>query len=221
MQNGFTRKEGSLYINGAQDIIGPINKFLCQIKEGVFDYSLIVFDTHFTEEYYLSEESKKFPIHCEFGTNDWNLSVDVSFLTNKRYFTKNKFNMWSEEGLTSVRIIDPMKKAAYDNLFYFLDDPYKPGEKVPRDEFIRNICQDHNTDNLEVTIIGVASDYCNRYAMEGWLLRGASVIIIQDLTKGIEKETEQILAEYQYKKYINGRLRFVDSAGYLKELTYI
>jgi len=218
MQNGFTREDGNLYVNGAEDIIAPANNFLRQVRNGIFDCTLIVMDTHFAEEYYRTEEARMFPIHCEYGTKDWGLSIDVSSLPDIHYLTKNHFNMWSEKRFEDIRFNDPERKIAYDNLFHFVDSPYEPTEKVSRDDLIKAISPDGDSANIEVTIIGVASDYCNRYAMEGWLGRGASVTIIQDLTKGIEKETSQILNECKYQQYENGRLRSVDSTEYLREL---
>jgi nicotinamidase/pyrazinamidase len=220
MQNGFTREDGNLYIKGAQEIIAPTNNFLRQVRKDVFDYTLIILDTHFAEEYGKTEEGKMFPIHCEYGTNDWELSIDVSDLPNKHYFTKNQFNMWSEKRLHPVSFSDSIRKNAYDNLFHFIDNPCKPTKKVSRDDFIKAMSPDHNSAKIEVTMIGVASDFCNRYAMEGWLSRGAHVTIIQNLTKGIEKETPQVLNENIYRQYKNNQLQSVDSNEYLRELVY-
>jgi hypothetical protein len=50
--------------------------------------------------------------------------------------------------------------------------------------------------------------------MEGWLERRASVTIIRDLTKGIEKEKNQVLDEPRYRQYNGSRLRSVESTEY-------
>jgi nicotinamidase/pyrazinamidase len=214
MQNGFLREDGHLYVKGAQDIIDPTNSFLRRVCNRGFDFTLIIQDTHFAEEYSQTEESKMFPIHCEYGTNDWELAIDVSGLPNKRYLTKNQFNLWSEKSLKDIPFDDSKRKIAYDNLFHFVDNPHEPTVKSTREGFIKAI----SPASIEVTMLGVASDYCNRYAMEGWLGRGASVTIIHDLTKGIGKETPHILDEYQYQQYKNSRLRSVDSTEYIREL---
>lgn len=218
MQNGFTREYGNLYVKGAQDIIAPINNFLRRVSDGIFDYTFVILDTHFVEEYSRTKEGEVFPIHCEYGTRDWELAIDVSGLPNKRYLTKNQFDMWSEKTLTDVSFSDPQRQAAHDNLFHFVDDLDEPAELVARDEFIRAISPGRNLADIEITQIGVASDYCNRYAMEGWLERGASVIVVRDLTKGIGKETPQMIDEPQYQRYLDGRLRSIDSAEYLRGL---
>lgn len=221
MQNGFTRENGHLYVQGAQDIITPTNLFLRQVREGVFDYTLIILDTHFTEEYHQSEEGKLFPIHCEYDTTDWELSIDVSGLPNIQYLTKNKFDMWGEIERTNISFTSPQRQNAYGLLFHIIDDPHDPTRIVSRDDFITAMNIDRKAATIEVTMIGVASDYCIRHAMEGWLARGASVTIIHDLTKGIEKETPKILNEFQYRQYKKGRLRSVTSTEYIHELLFL
>jgi len=218
MQNGFTREDGNLYVQGAQEIIAPANDFLRRVGDGVFDNTFIILDTHFAEEYGRSEEGEVFPIHCEYGTRDWELAIDVSGLPNKRYLTKNRFDMWSEKRLEDTPFDDPRRRAAHENLFHFVDNPYEPGERNAREEYVRAVSPGRNLADVEVTLLGVASDYCNRYAMEGWLARGASETIVQDLTKGIAKETPQVLDETQYRQYKGSRLRAVDSTEYLREL---
>lgn len=215
MQNGFTREDGNLYVPGAQDIIDPANTFLRQIQDGDFDYILIILDTHFTEEYPQSEEGKQFPIHCEYGTVDWELSIDISTLPRKFYLTKNQFNMWAQKSECAITTTSLLRKRAYDSLFHLVDDLDNPTRSIFRDEFISMIKSGSDDPTIEVTMIGVASDYCIRYAMEGWLTRGARVTIIQDLTKGIEKETPEVLCEDQYRNFTSDRLRSISWREYV------
>ncbi|MCX6693660.1 MAG: isochorismatase family protein [Methanomicrobiales archaeon] len=217
MQNGFIEPEGNLYVSGAKSLITPANEFLRQVSSGVFDLILIVLDTHFAEEYNKCEEARQFSLHCEYGTWDWELSVDVSGLMNAHYLMKNQFNMWSDKR-AKVTCNDPVRQTAYDHLFCILTDPRRPSGMVAFDDFLKKFLTGQTPVETDVTLIGVASDYCNRFSMEGWLRRGARVTIIQDLTKGISKETPQILAEDKYHQYKDGRLRAVSSAGYLCEL---
>ncbi|MCA1917199.1 hypothetical protein [Methanospirillum hungatei] len=114
--------------------------------------------------------------------------------------------------------MNPDRKIAYESLFYFVDDPYHPGQAIPRDSFIHSIAPEHDPANIEVTLFGVASDFCNRFAMEGWLARGAKVTIIEDLTKGIHKETASVLRECSYQRYIPDRLTAITSQELLREL---
>lgn len=218
MQNGFIQEDGNLYVPGAENLIDPANDFLRQVSEDVFDLILIVLDTHFREEYYETQESRQFPIHCEYGTRDWELAIDLKAAPNIRYMMKNNFSMWTNPGRLALQCTDPAKKRVYNNLFHILDDPHTPSECIPRDEFLKTFTSGSLAADVEVTLFGVASDYCNRYSMEGWLSRGARVTILQDLTKGIEKETPLVLAEDQYRCYRPERLRAVESTEYLREV---
>ena len=44
-------------------------------------------------------------------------------------------------------------------------------------------------------VIGVAADYCVRWAIDGLVERGFRVIVPQALTRGIARPIEQVLAE--------------------------
>lgn len=73
----------------------------------------------------------------------------------------------------------------------------------------------------DVVLIGVASDICNKAALDGWLERKAKVTIIDDLTRGIFKQTKEIVAEPQYQEAIqNKQLRIVSMAQFFKEIQY-
>jgi nicotinamidase/pyrazinamidase len=217
MQNGFLQQDGSLYIRGSHTIIPPANAFLQVARDGLFDHTFIVMDTHFAEGYARSEESRQFPIHCEYGTRDWELAVDVSGLPNIRYLMKNQFSMWEKNEASGVRIADPQRRMAYENLFRFVSDPCHPRESTGRDEYISAISPGRDTSALDVTLLGVAADYCNRYAMEGWLACGARVTILGDLTRGIHKEWPEVLAEEQYRCHGFGRVRVISSKEFLHE----
>ncbi|ABD42353.1 hypothetical protein Mhun_2656 [Methanospirillum hungatei JF-1] len=211
MQKGFTIKNGNLYVSGAEDILGPAQEFLEKIPKSAFDYTFVILDTHFSEEYEESEEAKEFPIHCEYQTDDWELSLDVSGLPDTWYLMKNQFTMWGERKGQAISFTNPDRKIAYESLFHFVDDPRHPGQVIPRDSFLHSIAPEHDLANIEVTLFGVASDFCNRFAMEGWLARGAKVTIIKDLTKGIHKETASVLGECSYQRYMPDRLSAISS----------
>ena len=217
MQNGFLLENGSLSIRGAREIIGPANGFLRAVRTGVFDHTFVVMDTHFAEEYSRSDESRQFPIHCEYGTRDWELAVDVTGLPGVRYLMKNRFDMWAGKAESGIRFRDPRRSRAYDSLFRFVDDPCQPPAGADRDDVLRTISPGGDLSALDVTLIGVAADYCNRYAMEGWAARGARVTILGDLTRGIAKEWPEVLAEEQYRCHGLDRVRVISSTRFLDE----
>ena len=220
MQNGFIHECGHLYVSGSKDLISPTNLFLKKIKDTDFDYIFIVLDTHFAEEYHQSDEGKLFPIHCEFETSDWDLSITVPDLQHTYYILKNRFDMWSQRDGTNIKLTSPQRKTAYDSLFCVIDNPSKPESVIPRDEFFSTIFSRESAKDIEVSMIGVASDYCIRYAMEGWLAINVHVTIISDLTKGIQKEISEVISEERYRHYLPDRLRLISSVKYLQELSY-
>jgi nicotinamidase-related amidase len=107
--------------------------------------------------------------------------------------------------------------AAYENLYHFVTDPHDPRDGVPRDEYLRSIVQEGPGAAPEVTLFGVAADFCNRYAMEGWVARGARVTILCDLTRGIGKEWPAVLAEERYRSIGPGSVRVMSSQQFLEE----
>jgi nicotinamidase/pyrazinamidase len=218
MQNGFLQEDGSLAIRGACAIIAPAQAFL-KAAGHLFDHTFVVMDTHFAEEYAGSEESRQFPFHCGYGTRDWELAVDVSGLPDTRYLMKNRFDMWAVRGEPGALCSDPREGSAFENLLRFVDDPHHPHDGVDRDEYIRAISPGQDSSRIDVTLIGVAADYCNRYAMEGWLSRRARVTILGDLTRGIEKEWPEVLDEEQYRCHSSRRVRVISSRQFLQEHT--
>ena len=218
MQNGFLQPDGRLSIPGARGIIGPAQAFLrAAAGSGLFDHTFVVMDTHFSEEYADSEESRQFPLHCEYGTRDWELAVDVSGLLNLRYLMKNRFSMWLERDGSGARIREPVRRAAYENLYRFVADPRDPRNGVFRDDYLRGILHGGSA-APEVTLFGVAADFCNRYAMEGWVARGARVTILCDLTRGIAKEWPEVLSEERYRSIGPGSVRVMSSREFLETM---
>lgn len=200
--NGFMKAGSDLPVGanqeGAEELIAPTNQFFSQIPEGAFDFVLIKLDTHFKIEYELSPESTPFPnIHCEYGTEGWQLAVDPELIVESiplHYLTKNTFDMWGENpvemdkllshhGVSSfddLPFVNAEEKLAYENLYHVTEDPecLEPG--IHRDKFL----QDVNAET-EVVLIGVASNFCNADALLGYLERGATVTVLNDLVKGI------------------------------------
>lgn len=107
--------------------------------------------------------------------------------------------------LEKVRSIQHLKKDSYD-MWKGAPDKLKP-------EFLDN--------PQDVYLVGVASDICNRAATDGWLARGAKVTIIEDLTRGIFKETKDVAAEPQYEEAIkNGKLQVITMKQFFNELNF-
>ena len=66
-----------------------------------------------------------------------------------------------------------------------------------------------NPKDWTVCIVGVASDYCVKYAVQGFLERNFRVEIIKDLTCGIQRQMDQVVME-DFSDYLkSGQLRII------------
>lgn len=254
--NGFMKAGNDLPVGtnqeGAEEIIEPTNQFLSQIPEGTFDFALFKLDTHFGIEYPLSPESTPFPnIHCEYGTDGWQLAVNPDLVDHSIpvfYMTKNTFDMWGTNPIPMDKLLEhhgvssfdelPFKsdeeKRAYQNLYQVTEDPACLEAGVHRDEFLSQVGSE-----TEVVLIGVASNFCDADAMFGYLERGATVTVLNDLVKGIplgpEGRTglleiegidrteggtiEEVLTTDRFAPYVaSGKLRLETSADFLKRV---
>lgn len=64
----------------------------------------------------------------------------------------------------------------------------------------------------QVYVMGVASDFCVKYAIAGYLARGYSVTVLADLCRGIERQMDDVVREFNHQK-----LRLVHSQVLTKQ----
>lgn len=167
-QNDFVNPNGALPVPNADKLSDNIQ---ARIDDPSYDGTIFTFDTH-DEKYFGSDEQKIFPdIHCEFGTDGWELfkikpkydrytdanraKTTFSKMTiGKEYFvTKDVFNVW--EG-----------SVGYAKWFEF---------NFPKDEFT-------------IDIVGVAVEFCVKMNIQGLTSRGYTVNLIQNCVAGITEE---------------------------------
>ena len=55
-------------------------------------------------------------------------------------------------------------------------------------------------ENTDIYIMGVASDFCVKYAIKGYLDRGYRVTVLQDLCRGINKQIDEVVKEFNTTK---------------------
>lgn len=194
MQNSFLKEDGILSIKGADSLIYKSDLFFNYINKNFFNAVLFTQDTHFENEYKHSEESKQFPLHCEYKSKDWELSLDTKTLATKTQIykmNKNKFDMWdSEKDKNNTIGLDFKNYSVYKDLYKIKD--FK-NEVIW--ENIDDFLSTWKNKKVEIYIIGVASDFCVKYAIDGYIKRGYDVFVIQDLTQGIKKEIIDVLKE--------------------------
>jgi len=173
MQGDFVLPNGRLPVKDAMDIIPATTNFLASLDPKEYVGVLFTYDTHNKSSYPASEEAKQFPPHCEKGTPGWELVVGPGLIHNDIplwRLEKNVFSMWEEPNL---------------NVFGL----YSNG--IARDKFFENIKT--HTPNIEV--IGVAADYCVKWAVDGFVERGFNVTVYERMTKGIVRDITTVKKE--------------------------
>ena len=70
----------------------------------------------------------------------------------------------------------------------------------------------------EVVLFGVASDICNKAALLGWIKQDVKVTILKDLTRGIFKQTDEVLKEPPFAAAVaNGKIKTMTAQAFLHQ----
>jgi nicotinamidase/pyrazinamidase len=174
-QADFMNPDGALAVAGADALAGPMNAWLAALRPDETAAVLFTFDTHFADTYPLSEEAKEFPIHCVRETPCWHNVLDagrVDPAIPAYRLEKGVFAMWQEDGLSV--------------------EPIGGGAPVDRDAFFSDL---KASGVGEAIVIGVAADYCVRWAIDGLVERGFAVTVPEALTRGIVRQIDQVLRD--------------------------
>ena len=173
----FMAAAGALSVNGAEALIVPMQNWLQALSPDEVEGVLFTFDTHVPEIYRNSEEAKSFPIHCVRGSEGWKNMLEVDRVPTAIpvwRLEKGVFDMWEE---SSVMLYDARNSDA---------------EPVERDAFFKAL---EGKGITTVSVIGVAADYCVRWAVDGLVARGFAGEVPAALTRGIDRQIDQVLAE--------------------------
>lgn len=174
-QADFMNADGALSIDGAEALIAPMQAWLASLRPTETAGVLFTFDSHFADTYRRSVEAEQFPIHCVYRTPGWENVLDPDAIDPAvavYRLEKGVFDMWAEPDLAVAAVAT--------------------GKKVARDAFFAQLKAGGAT---EVTVIGVAADYCVRWAIEGLVARGFAVEVPTGLTRGIARPIEQVVAD--------------------------
>lgn len=177
MQADFVRPDGALPVPGAEEIVGPIEAWLATLDPASTAGVLLTYDTHYAETYADTAEAAEFPIHCVRGTDGWRSVLDTASVPDAiplHRLEKGVFDMWAEEGIAVEDARDPERPPVEREAFFAA----QRAAGVDR-----------------VTVVGVAADYCVRWAAAGALARGFRVAAPAHLTRGIAKPMEAVAAE--------------------------
>ncbi len=175
-QADFILPNGALPVPGATDIVDPLGAWLAGRTAADTAAMVFTFDTHFADTYPTSAEAALFPIHCVKGTPGWRNLFDpttVDPAITCRTMEKGVFDMWAEPGL-------------------MLHDPRGAAPSTERDAFFDDLL---DRGVRHAIVVGVAADYCVRWAVDGLVARGFSVELPTGLTRGIDRSIERVWAE--------------------------
>lgn len=173
-QRDFMAGDGALSVAGAEALIAPMQDWLAGLDPAEIAGVLFTFDTHLPEVYVGSPEAEAFPLHCVRGSAGWAHVLDMARLDRAIpawRIEKGVFDMWAEDGLTVADARDPGAPA------------------IPREPFFARLCA-QGID--EVVVVGVAADYCVRWAIAGLIARGFRVTVPAALTRGIARQIDQV-----------------------------
>ncbi|MET3711666.1 nicotinamidase/pyrazinamidase [Sphingomonas trueperi] len=174
-QADFMHADGALSVAGAEALIAPMRAWLADLDPAETAGVLFTFDTHTAERFAGSPEAEQFPLHCERGTPGWANVLDLAAVAPGipvYRIEKGVFDMWAEPDL--------------------LIETVGSGETQPRDTVFAALRAEGITD---LTVIGVAADYCVRWAIDGAVAHGFTVEVPVALTRGIARPIAQVLAE--------------------------
>lgn len=194
-QKGFMKPGCDLYFPGADSIIPAFNQFLAALTPQHARAVLFKYDTHFLGEYPLSPEAQIFPTpHCVYGTEGQTLAVEPGDLASRLpvfHMNKNEFSMWGQNptDIGKVTFASADEKAAYQNLFCVTSSFNQTAPGLPLEEWR---AQNAVTPDTQIVMAGVASDYCVKQAMAGYLERGHQVTVLTDLVAGIGGEFSEV-----------------------------
>lgn len=176
MQADFILADGALPVPDAEAIVEPIASWLAMRTPDDTAAVVFTFDTHFAETYPKSAEAAQFPVHCLKDTPGWRnmldpLSIDAAIPC--RTLEKGVFDMWAEPEI-------------------ILHDPRGISPPVDRDTFFADL-RSRGMDRA--IVVGVAADYCVRWAIDGLVARGFAVTAPAAFTRGIARTIQTIVTD--------------------------
>ncbi len=191
-QVDFVMSDGNLPVHGAERILRPGIDLLTKLDSAEYAAVLFTFDTHSPEEYLGSLENlgnaeqgvPGFPLHCDKGTPGWENVFNPNLVPEAipvYQLEKTVFDMWEKPGEETLVYQIPRNR---------------PGSSFPtigrdRDSFFDHMLPE-SVDTVD--IVGVASDFCVKDAIAGFLRRGMKVRVHREITAGILRDIDQTVA---------------------------
>lgn len=179
-QVDFMLPTGKLAVTGANLIINDLTAYAHDLSPETVEGVLFTFDTHHEETYPSSEEAKQFPIHCLNGSAGWQNVINYKIIDPRiptYQLSKGVFNMWEQPDL---RLLPALASANIEE------------SSADRDQFFMRLLENGVTD---VEVVGVAADFCVKWAVDGLISQGFNVHLRRKLTAGIVRDIDTVVAE--------------------------
>ena len=95
---------------------------------------------------------------------------------------------------------------------------YKSTTNIWNEENTYQILKDKYDDKTDVYLCGVLSDIRVKEALDGLLKKGANVIVIEDLCKGLNQEITDILQSDTYSLFVqSGKLKTITTSQFFRQ----
>ncbi len=94
-QNDFVAPDGLLSINNPA-LIKKGQSFMDNLPKTAFENIIVTMDTHFKSTWNSTIESKSFPLHCEYGTDGFDLAIKLKSDLPVRILYKSTTDIWAE-----------------------------------------------------------------------------------------------------------------------------
>lgn len=167
-QNDFVK--GVLAIKDAETIAQNIQK---EINNPKYNHIVYTFDTHEQTEYNISQEKELFPIHCEYNTIGWDL-FEIVPNQNERF----------KSFLKEYHPTEPFLSFTLDKETFFCKNKFDifEGNKF----YDTWLTASFDPANTVITVVGVATEYCVNFHVQGLINRGYTVEILENCVKAID-----------------------------------
>jgi len=172
-QFDFASPTGALSVPNADKIVDNIQSY---INDKSYENIIYTFDTHTSDKYNGSDESKIFPsIHCEFGTIGWNF-----YKIKPRY--KNWDNFIANRGIDEGTV--PFNTFIVESEMFFTKDVFDiwQGNSIFKSIFTNTF----KPKDTIIDIVGVATNYCVFMNVMGLVKNGYTVNVLSDAVEGIK-----------------------------------
>ncbi len=195
VQNDFC-EGGALPVEGGAALAGEISEYV-DAHHGQFDHVLATQDWHIDPGAHFSDDPDfvdSWPRHCVAGTRGAELHPDLDTEYIQAYFRKGQYTAAYSgfDGLLAPDDAVPTgdRKPGAMPLTDAADFAIDP-DAVGLDDWL----QSHDVE--EVTIVGIATDYCVRATALDAVQAGYTVTVLRGLTAGIADDLEDAVAEME------------------------